>query len=85
MSKIKKQTLKFINEDERDLAAIYFTLSNVAMLDWIDRAHGSIQQAYYQADSDMQNDAGCSLREELQDAEKVSMPESLSILKNGRK
>lgn len=70
MKKTKKQTPKFINEDERGLAAMYFTLSNVAMLDWIDRAHGNIQQAYYQADSDMQNDAGCSLREELRDTEK---------------
>ena len=67
MKKKAKQKPKFIISHERAKAAIYFTLSNLAMLDWIKRAGNNFDVAFHQANDDMQMDAGASIRPELND------------------
>lgn len=59
----KKIVPKFINQEEMQIAAKYFTLSDMAMLDYIEGR--GLEQGYYQADSDMQIECGIGLIDEL--------------------
>lgn len=61
----KKQTPKFIAENERNLAAKYFTLSNTAMLHMV--RGNDLDFGYQQANDCMIMECGASLRDELID------------------
>lgn len=66
----KKQTPKFIIESEQNMAAKYFTLSNLAMLDYISRNKNNIDWAYTLANDDLANEVGIGAGEELRSWEK---------------
>jgi hypothetical protein len=59
-----KSIKKFITESEQELAARYFALSNVCMLE---QAGSDLVQGFYRANEAMQMECGASLREELND------------------
>jgi len=63
----KKKVIPQIAEAEKVLAAKYLTLSNVAMLNFLDRSRNDIEEAFRQANEACVMEAGASLSEELHD------------------
>ena len=59
-----KSIKKFITESEQGLAARYFALSNVSMLE---QAGSDLEYGFYRANEAMQVECGASLRDELND------------------
>lgn len=58
---------KMIDKSEWNLAAKYFTLSNVAMLHFISQARGDLQEAFRMANEACVMEVGTSLTDELLD------------------
>jgi len=64
-TRLDYRDIKFIPENERRSAARYFTLSNVAMLDWI--KDNDLEYGYINANDAVMNECGASLNAEFQD------------------
>ena len=62
-----KKKSGFIPQDEQRIAAYTFTLSNLAMEDYIGRCGGDIIRAYHKASEDLAMECGCGAEEELAD------------------
>jgi hypothetical protein len=60
MKKARVKIQKFIDKSERELAAIYFTLSNLAMLDVVPN-DGDLRSMYRKADEIMSFECGSSI------------------------
>ena len=81
----KKKQLKPIPENERRLAAKYFTISNLAMTEFIARFKGDINVAYSEVDNVMYQETGESITAEFKDWVKIIDEESLYIFNDWEK
>lgn len=67
MTQTKQKAPRFIAPGEQAAAAIYLTLSNLAMEYRIERSGGELKSAYNQADNDLAMECGQGAAEELND------------------
>jgi hypothetical protein len=65
--KTNKKPKLYIAKAERRAAAKYFTMSNMALTDFIRDAKGDLNYAYQMADQTMQMECGTSITEEFKD------------------